>query len=271
LVFSKWKEAVGGHLISSMSGGAALQPRLARIFAAAEIPICEGYGLTETSPVIASNSLDPGMMRFGTVGKVVEGVTVKIAEDGEILVKGPNVMLGYYNNPAATAEVIDKDGWFHTGDIGEVDKDGFLKITDRKKQIFKTSGGKYIAPAPIENKLQESPYIEQSMVVGENQKFASVLIVPSFMKLKEWCAENGINYTTDAEMIKNEKIKQLITQEVEKVNADLAQYEKIKHPILLAQEWTVMGGQLTPKLSYRRKVVTFENKELIEKNYTTAK
>jgi long-chain acyl-CoA synthetase len=271
LVFSKWKEAVGGNLISSMSGGAALQPRLARIFAAAGIPICEGYGLTETSPVIATNTLEPGGMRFGTVGRVIDGVTVKIAEDGEILVKGPNVMLGYYNNPEATAEVIDTDGWFHTGDIGEVSKDGFLRITDRKKQIFKTSGGKYIAPAPIENKLQESPYIEQSMVVGEYQKFASALIVPSFIKLKEWCRENGITYTTDGEMIKNEKVKQLITQEVEKVNIELAQYEKIKQPVLLAQEWTVIGGQLTPKLSYRRKVITSENKEVIEKIYDSVK
>jgi long-chain acyl-CoA synthetase len=271
LVFSKWKDAVGGNLISSMSGGAALQPRLARIFAAAGIPICEGYGLTETSPVIATNTLNPGEMRFGTVGKVIDGVTVKIADDGEILVKGPNVMLGYYNNPEATAEVIDADGWFHTGDIGEVSKDGFLRITDRKKQIFKTSGGKYIAPAPIENKLQESPYIEQAMVVGEYQKFASALIVPSFTKLKEWAIKNGITYTSDVEMIKNEKIKQLIVQEVEKVNVELAQYEKIKQPVLLAQEWTVIGGQLTPKLSYRRKVIASENKEVIEKIYDSIK
>jgi len=271
LVFSKWKEAVGGNLVSAMSGGAALQPRLARIFAAAGIPICEGYGLTETSPVITTNTLHPGEMRFGTVGKVIDGVTIKIAEDGEILVKGPNVMLGYYNNPEATAEVIDTEGWFHTGDIGEIDKDGFLKITDRKKQIFKTSGGKYIAPAPIENKLQESPYIEQAMVVGEYQKFASALIVPSFMKLKEWSAQNGITYTTDTEMIKNEKIKQLITQEVEKVNVSLAQYEKIKQPALLAAEWTVAGRQLTPKLSYRRKVIIEENKSLIEKIYESVK
>jgi len=180
-------------------------------------------------------------------------------------------MLGYYNNPAATAEVIDTEGWFHTGDIGEIDKDGFLKITDRKKQIFKTSGGKYIAPAPIENKLQESPYIEQAMVVGEYQKFASALIVPSFLKLKEWCTENGINYTTNSEMIKNEKVKQLIVEEVEKVNAGLAQYEKIKQPTLLATEWTVAGRQLTPKLSYRRKVIIEENKSLIEQIYESVK
>lgn len=270
LVFSKWKEAVGGELITSMSGGAALQPRLARIFAAAGIPICEGYGLTETSPVISTNSIHPGGMRFGTVGKVIKDVTVKIAEDGEICVKGPNVMLGYYNNPAATAEVII-DGWFHTGDIGELDKDGFLKITDRKKQLFKTSGGKYIAPTLIENKLHESPYIEQAMVIGEYQKFASALIVPAFAKLKEWCAENGVTFNSPAEVIKNEKVKQLIVAEVEKVNKNLAQYEKIKQPELLAAEWTVEGRQLTPKMSYRRKVIIEENKSLIDKIYSSAK
>jgi long-chain acyl-CoA synthetase len=271
LVFSKWKEAVGGNLISSMSGGAALQPRLARIFNAAGIPILEGYGLTETSPVISTNSMHPNGIKFGTVGKVIDGVTVKIAEDGEILVKGPNVMLGYYNNPEATAEVIDAEGWFHTGDIGELDKDGFLKITDRKKQIFKTSGGKYIAPALIENKLHESPYIEQAMVVGEYQKFPSALIVPSFVKLKEWCAANAIAFTSNEEVIKNQKVKDLIVAEVEKVNAGLAQYEKIKQPELLAKEWTVEAGQLTPKLSYRRKIIIYENKEIIEKIYSTAK
>ena len=268
LVFSKWKAAVGGNLISSMSGGAALQPRLARIFNAAGIPILEGYGLTETSPVISTNSLHPNGIKFGTVGKVIDGVTVKIAEDGEILVKGPNVMMGYYNNPEATAEVIDSDGWFHTGDIGELDKDGFLKITDRKKQIFKTSGGKYIAPTLIENKLHESPYIEQAMVVGEYQKFPSALIVPSFTKLKEWCAENGVNFTSNEEVIKNPKVKELIVKEVEKVNTHLAQYEKIKQPELLAKEFTVEGGQLTPKLSYRRKNIIFENKDLIERIYS---
>ena len=271
LVFSKWKEAVGGNLVSSMSGGAALQPRLARIFAAAGIPICEGYGLTETSPVISTNTLHPGGMRFGTVGKVVEGVTVKIAEDGEIVVKGPNVMMGYYNNPEATAEVIDAEGWFHTGDIGELDKDGFLKITDRKKQIFKTSGGKYIAPTLIENKLHESPYIEQAMVIGEYQKFPSALIVPSFAKLKEWCTENNVAFASNDEIIKNAKVKELIVSEVEKINAKLAQFEKIKQPELLAKEWTVEDRQLTPKLSYRRKIIIFENKDLIEKIYSSSK
>jgi long-chain acyl-CoA synthetase len=271
LVFSKWKEAVGGNVVLAFSGGAALQPRLARIFNAAGISICEGYGLTETSPVVATNSILPGMMKFGTVGKVLEGVTVKIAEDGEILVKGPNVMMGYYNNPTATAEVIDADGWFHTGDIGELDSQGFLKITDRKKQIFKTSGGKYIAPAMIENRLLESPFIEQAMVIGEYQKYASALIVPAFAKLKEWCAQHGVTFTTHEEVIKNEKVIKLITEEVEKVNTTLAQYEKIKNPQLLPKEWTVEAGQLTPKLSLRRKIIINENKELVEKVYSLEK
>lgn len=266
LIFSKWKEAVGGNVVAAMSGGAALQPRLARIFNAAGIPICEGYGLTETSPVIAVNTLEPGGMRFGTVGKVLPGVTVKIAEDGEILVKGPNVMLGYYNNPEATAEAI-VDGWFHTGDIGIIDSDGFLKITDRKKEIFKTSGGKYIAPTKIENKLQESTFIEQAMVVGEGHKFATALIVPSFATLKEWCAKNGVSYSDDASMIKNEKIEKLIVDEVEKANTSLAQYEKIKKPILLPRVWAVETGELTPKLSLKRKVIIAANKESIDKVY----
>lgn len=270
LIFSKWKEAVGGNVIAAMSGGAALQPRLARVFNAAGIPICEGYGLTETSPVVAVNSLDPGGMRFGTVGRVLDGVSVKIAEDGEILVKGPNVMLGYYNNPTATAEVI-VDGWFHTGDIGVVDSDGFLKITDRKKEIFKTSGGKYIAPSKIENKLQESPFIEQAMVIGESQKFASAFIVPSFTALKDWSSKNGVTYTNDLEMIKNEKIKNLIIAEVEKLNVELAQYEKIKLPELLPRVWSVETAELTPKLSLKRKVIMAANKELVDKIYSTAK
>ncbi len=271
LVFSKWKEAVGGNLITSMSGGAALQPRLARIFAAAGIPVCEGYGLTETSPVIASNSLGAGNMKFGTVGKIIEGVTVKIADDGEIIVKGPNVMLGYYNNPAATAEVIDAEGWFHTGDIGEVDAEGFLKITDRKKEIFKTSGGKYIAPSKIENKLQESVFIEQAMVIGESQKFASAFIVPSFIAVKDWCAKNGVTYTSDLEMIKNEKVKNLIIEEVEKINKDLAQYEKIKCPELLSRVWSIESGELTPKLSLKRKVIMAANKGLVDKIFSSVK
>jgi long-chain acyl-CoA synthetase len=248
LIFSKWREALGGNLMAAVSGGAALQPRLARVFNAAKITVLEGYGLTETSPVIAVNNFLPNGIKFGTVGPVIDGVTVKIAEDGEILVKGPNVMLGYYNRPDATAEVMDADGWFHTGDIGMFEENRFLKITDRKKEIFKTSGGKYIAPVMIENKLKESPFVEQAMVIGENQKFASAFIVPAFAFLKEYCQRKGIPFTSNEDLIKNETIKARIIAEVEKVNKELAQYEKIKNPQLLSREWSIDKGEMTPKL-----------------------
>ncbi|HRF14630.1 MAG TPA: long-chain fatty acid--CoA ligase, partial [Bacteroidia bacterium] len=192
LIFSKWREALGGNIQAIASGGAALQPRLARVFHAAKIPVLEGYGLTETSPVIAVNNFQPDSIKFGTVGTVLENVDVKIAADGEILCKGPNVMLGYYNSPELTAEVIDAEGWFHTGDIGVFEDGKFLKITDRKKEIFKTSGGKYIVPQMIENKLKESRFIEQAMVIGENQKFASAFIVPNFAFIREWAAKKNI-------------------------------------------------------------------------------
>ncbi|MES2285225.1 MAG: long-chain fatty acid--CoA ligase [Bacteroidota bacterium] len=267
LIFSKWREALGGNIVAAVSGGAALQPRLARVFNAAKITVLEGYGLTETSPVVAVNSFQPNGIHFGTVGPVIDGVTVKIAEDGEILVKGPNVMLGYYNRPDATAEVIDSEGWFHTGDIGMFVEDRFLKITDRKKEIFKTSGGKYIAPMILENKLKESPFIEQVMVIGENQKYASALIVPSFVFLKEWCIRKGIPYASNEEIIKNEEAKKRILQEVEKVNEGLAQFETIKRPELLPREWTIENGEMTPKLSFKRKVIMAANKDLVDKIY----
>ncbi len=267
LIFSKWREALGGNITAAVSGGAALQPRLARVFNAAKIRVLEGYGLTETSPVIAVNSFEPNGICFGTVGPVIEGVTVKIAEDGEILVKGPNVMLGYFNRPDATAEVMDGEGWFHSGDIGTFIEGRFLKITDRKKEIFKTSGGKYIAPVIIENKLKESPFIEQAMVIGENQKFASALIVPAFAYIKEWCIKKEIPYTSNEEIIKNEEVRKRIAEEIEKVNNDLAQYEKIKRPELLPREWTIENGEMTPKLSFKRKVIMAANKGLVDKIY----
>ncbi len=267
LIFSKWREALGGNIFAVVSGGAALQPRLARVFNSAKITVLEGYGLTETSPVIAVNNFLPNGIKFGTVGPVIDGVTVKIAEDGEILVKGPNVMLGYYNRPDATAEVIDTEGWFHTGDIGMFEENRFLKITDRKKEIFKTSGGKYIAPVMIENKLKESPFVEQAMVIGENQKYASALIVPAFAFLKEYCQRKNIPFTSNEDLIKNEQIKARIIREVEKVNEHLAQYEKIKNPQLLAREWSIDKGEMTPKLSLKRKVIMAANKELVDKIY----
>lgn len=266
LIFSKWKEALGGELITTISGGAALQDRLARVFWAANIPVLQGYGLTETSPVVAVNYLDKGCNRFGTVGPVIDNVQVKIAEDGEILVKGPNIMLGYYKNPAATAEVII-DGWFHTGDIGMFEDGKYLKITDRKKEIFKTSGGKYITPGMIENKLRESPFIEQAMVIGENQKFASALLVPAFAYLKDYCTKQNINYTTNEEMVKNDVVKGWIRDEVEKMNKTLAQYETIKRFELLPREWNIDKGELTPKMSLKRKVILAANKNLFDKIY----
>lgn len=267
LIFSKWREALGGNVRAIVSGGAALQPRLARVFWAAQIRVLEGYGLTETSPVIAVNNLRPGGTKFGTVGEVIEGVTVKIADDGEILCKGPNVMLGYYKRPDLTAEVIDNEGWFHTGDIGVLEEGRYLKITDRKKEIFKTSGGKYIAPQIIENKLKESMFIEQAMVIGENQKFAAALIVPSFQYLKDWCAKNNIPYTSNEEIIKNEQILKVIGEEVAKVNSGLAQYETIKKFRLLPREWSIDRGELTPKLSLKRKVILKDNEALIQAIY----
>lgn len=267
LIFSKWREALGGKVVAVASGGAALQPRLSRVFNAAGITVLEGYGLTETSPVIAVNNFLPDGIRFGTVGPVIDGVKVSFAEDGEILVKGPNVMLGYYNRPDATAEAIDPQGWFHTGDIGVMVENRFLKITDRKKEIFKTSGGKYIAPVMIENKLKESQFIEQVMVIGENQKFASALIVPAFPFLREYCKRKGIEYTTNEDMIKNPIIRARILQSVEKVNKTLAQYETIKRPEFLAREWSIERNEMTPKLSLKRKVIMEANKELINKIY----
>ena len=268
LVFKKWREALGGNLVAVASGGAALQPRLARVFNAAKITVLEGYGLTETSPVIAVNNFEPNSICFGTVGPVLKNLDVKIAEDGEIIVKGPSIMLGYYKRPDATAEVMDKDGYFHTGDIGTFVDGRFLKITDRKKEIFKTSGGKYIAPLMIENKLKESPFIEQALVIGEGQKFASAFIVPSFVYLKDWCLKKSIPCATNEEMIAHPEVKKQIISEVEKMNESLAQYERIKRPELLPREWTIERGEMTPKLSLKRKIILESCKELFNRIYS---
>ncbi len=254
LIFSKWREALGGNIVAIISGGAALQPRLARVFNAANIPVLEGYGLTETSPVIAVNTLQPNSMCFGTIGPIIKDVQVKINEEGEILVKGPNVMLGYYKNEVETHKTII-DGWLHTGDIGEMVEGRFLKITDRKKEIFKTSGGKYIAPQPIENSLKQSLFIEQVMVVGESQKFPAALVVPSFTFLKEYCRIHKIPYDSDSAIIKNDQVKDRIWQEVEEVNTQLSHYEMIKKIALVEREWTIEKNELTPKLSLRRKAI----------------
>ncbi len=265
LIFSKWQAALGGEIIAIVSGGAALQERLARVFWGAGIKVLEGYGLTETSPVIAVNGPYPGQIKFGTVGKVLGNVEVKIAEDGEILTKGPSLMKGYYKRDDATAEAIT-DGWFHTGDIGEL-KEGFLVITDRKKEIFKTAGGKYISPQALENKLKESVYIEQVIVVGENKKFPAALIVPNFDKLLEWTSKNGLTETDKSALIKNVQVQDKLWAEIEKLNAGFGNWEKIKKFALLADEFTIDGGEMTPKLSLKRKVVLTKNAALIERIY----
>ncbi len=268
LVFSKWREGLGGNVRAMISGGAALDQRLARIFWAAGIPVLEGYGLTETSPVIAVNNFEKNSLRFGTVGPVIRDVIVKFAEDGEVLVKGPNVMKGYFKRPEATAEVIDSEGYFHTGDIGIMVENRFLKITDRKKEIFKTAGGKYIAPQHIENLLKNSRFIDQSMSIGENRKYPTALIVPAFAFVREWANRKGIKIgETNEELVNNPEVVKRINLSIEKLNASLAQYEKVKKIVLLPTAWTVEKGELTPKLSLRRKVILKENEAIIEKLY----
>jgi long-chain acyl-CoA synthetase len=256
LIFSKWQEALGGNVRAIASGSAALQPRLARIFLAADIPILEGYGLTETSPVISVNSFDQGI-RIGTVGTLIDKVEVKIAEDGEILVKGPNVMMGYYNNPEATAEVLDADGWFHTGDIGVFQEGKFLKITDRKKEIFKTSGGKYVAPQAMENKFKESRFIEQIMVIGEGEKFPAAFIIPSYAYVKEWASRNGKDYSnlSNEELVAKQDVIDQIQSEVSTFNKEYGNWEQIKKFVLLPKELSVEGDELTPTLKLRRKKI----------------
>lgn len=267
LVFSKWQEALGGNIRMICSGAAALQPRLARVFWAAGIPVSEGYGMTETSPVIATNQIMPLDLRIGTVGPIIDGTTVQIAEDGEILVKGPNVMMGYYNKPELTKEVIDHEGWLHTGDIGTLVEGKYLKITDRKKEIFKTSGGKYVAPQVLENKMKESTYIEQMIVVGESQKFPVALIIPEFAVIREWSKTQGIEYTSDTEMVKNQQVLKLIFNEIARFNKEFAPYEQIKKFTLLATPWTVEGGEITPTLKPKRKAINAKYNDVIERMY----
>lgn len=266
IIFNKWREALGGNINGIISGGAALQPRLARVFSAARIPILEGYGLTETSPVIAVNNFQPNSICFGTVGPIIDGVEVKFADDGEILVKGPNVMLGYYKREADTQEAI-KDGWFHTGDIGQLVDNRFLKITDRKKEIFKTSGGKFIAPQIIENKIKESPFIEQALVIGEGERFPAALIVPSFIYLKDWCKIKGIEFTNNIEMVKNEEVIKRYNKEIDKVNQTLSHFEMIKKIKLMPKEWTIESGEMTPKLSLKRNLILKANEAIVNEIY----
>lgn len=267
LIFSKWQEALGGNTKAVASGSAALSPRLARIFLAGGIPVMEGYGLTETSPVVSVNCEDNDGVRIGSVGRPIRDVEVKIAEDGEILVKGPNVMIGYYKLPDKTKEVLDDDGWFHTGDIGEL-KDGFLRITDRKKEIFKTSGGKYIAPQVMENKFKESRFIEQIMIIGEGEKMPAAFIVPAYDFVQEWCKRKGVNDTDSREkLISNPKVIERIQQEVDQYNSHFGHWEMVKRFELLPQEWSVETEELTPTLKLKRRVILDKYKEHFKNIY----
>jgi long-chain acyl-CoA synthetase len=271
LIYSKWRAALGGNIVYVVSGGAALQPRIARVLGMAKMLNLEGYGLTETSPVIAVNNPASGEMKIGTVGAVLEGFEVKIAEDGEILCKGAGVMMGYYKAQDLTDEVIDKDGWFHTGDIGVFENGKYLKITDRKKEIFKLSGGKYIAPQMIENKLKASELIEQVMVIGANEKFASALVSPSFPLLHDWCSEHKIHFENNKELIRIPEVIEKIQKEVQIINKTLGSHEQISRIRLVCEEWTPATGELSPTLKLRRSIVASKYQHLIDDIYSVGK
>ncbi len=267
LIFSKWREGLGGNLTVMVSGSAALQSRLARIFAAAEMPVMEGYGLTETSPVISVSDVRNKGFKIGTVGKIITNIDVKIANDGEILCKGSNVMMGYYKDENLTNEVI-KDGYFHTGDIGEIDSEGFLKITDRKKEMFKTSGGKYIAPQLIESAMKQSNFIEQIMVIGDGEKMPAAFIQPNFDFVKEWAKRHQLSIgESNHEICNNKEIKNRIQNEIEMINEKFGNWEKIKRFELTPFVWSIAGGELTPTLKLKRKMVMEKYKDLYHKIY----
>lgn len=266
LIFSKWKEGLGGNLGLMVSGSAAIQPRLARVFAAAEIPVMEGYGLTETSPVIAVNDMRNRGFKIGTVGKVLNGVEVKIAEDGEILCKGPNIMIGYLDDAEKTAEVL-KDGYFHTGDIGHVDADGFLKITDRKKEMFKTSGGKYIAPQLIENAMKQSRFIEQIMVIGDGEKMPAAFIQPNFEFVKEWANRKGLSLGSHEDIANSKDVKERMQEEIEGINTKFGHWEQVKRFEMTPDVWSVDGGEMTPTLKLKRKAIKEKYQKLYDKIY----
>lgn len=270
LIFSKWQEALGGELELLVSGSAALQQRLAKTFTAAGIPVMEGYGLTETSPVISVNDMRNRGFKIGTVGKVLDGVEVKIAEDGEILCKGPNVMIGYYKDEEQTNQAI-KDGYFHTGDIGEIDAEGFLKITDRKKEMFKTSGGKYVAPQILENTFKQSLFIEQIMVIGEGEKMPAAFIQPSFEFLKDWAIKHPDVKLgdTNEEIISNPIIINRIQEEIDYYNARFGNWEQVKKFELTPDVWSIEGGHLTPTMKLKRKIILEKYRNLYEKIYNS--
>jgi long-chain acyl-CoA synthetase len=267
LIFNKWRAALGNHIKFIITGGAACQIRLIRIFTAAKIPIYEGYGPTENSPVISINTQYAGGTKFGTVGPILQGQEVKLEADGEICVKGPSVMMGYYKRPDLTAETII-DGWLHTGDIGVFEDGKFLKITDRKKELFKTSGGKYVAPQPIENRMKESPFIEQMMIVGADQKFVGALIVPSLSNLKDWMRQKTIPFTTNEDAINHPKVLALYTELIESFNIAFNHVEQVKRFELLPNEWTIDSGELTPTLKLKRKIIMEKYAAVIGRIYS---
>jgi len=271
LIYSKWREALGGNIVYAVSGGAALQPRIARVLGMAGMMNLEGYGLTETSPVIAVNNPATREMKIGTVGAVLENVELKFGDDGEILVKGPSVMKGYYKEPELTAEVIDEDGWFHTGDIGILEDGKYLKITDRKKEMFKLSGGKYIAPQMIENKIKASFFIEQVMVIGAGEKFASALISPNFAYLHDWCSNRKIHFQDNEELIRNTEVLAQFQREVVAINKTLGEHEEIKRFRLVNDEWTPQSGELSPTLKLKRNYVAEKYKTIIDEIYSVQK
>ncbi len=264
IVFSKWREAMGGNIISIGVGGAALQPRLERVFWAAGIKLLNMYGLTETSPIITINRDASPLLKLGSVGAVIENVQVKIADNGEIICKGPNVMLGYYKDSKNSSEAIDKEGWFHTGDIGVLDEGKFLRITDRKKEIFKLSNGKYIAPQMIENRFMESIFIDQLMVIGEGEKHTSALISPNFEILKKWCRENKISYSDKDDLVKKTEVYAQYKDIVNGFNKSLSEDEQVKRFRIVKEEWSVGSGELSPTLKLKRKVVSEKYKSVIE-------
>jgi long-chain acyl-CoA synthetase len=270
LIFSKWREALGGELKGVISGGAALQPRLARVFWSAGIIVQEGYGLTETSPLISANNYHYPGVKFGSVGFVPDGIEVKIAEDGEILARGENIMKGYYKDEAQTREVIDPEGWFHTGDIGHLDEEDLLHITDRKKEMFKLSGGKYVAPQHVENKMKESQFIDQILVVGDNQKFTAAIVVPDFVFLHNWCFLHKVHYHDNKDLISKPRILERFQREIDRLNEELGQVEKIKKFKLVKDEWSVENALLSPTQKLRRKKITAHYTSLIDEIYAEA-
>jgi long-chain acyl-CoA synthetase len=267
LVYSKWRANLGGHEMLIVTGGSSIRACIIRLFSAAKMYIYEGYGLTETAPVIAVNNPKDKIRKIGTVGKVMEGTEVKFAEDGEILARGPHIMMGYYKDPEATREAIDSEGWFHTGDVGEMVDGIFLRITDRKKEIFKLSNGKYVAPQMVENKLNESPYIESSLVIGSNQKVASAIIIPNSVMIQDWAAHHKMVFQDLENLYKTKEINNLIHKEIEKTNKSLAPHEQIKFFRLVNDEWSTANGLLSQTLKLRRTQLNKHYEKIIAEIY----